>query len=52
MNYKYEVNRMIDTYLLNVSTGVRKLSMTYEFQDNNDGYLPNWHICFSEFRKH
>ena len=52
MNYVYEVNRMIDKCLLNVSTGVRKLSVISEFQDNNDGYLPNWHICFSESRKH
>ena len=28
MNYEYEINRMIDTCLLNVSTGVRKLSVT------------------------
>ena len=46
MDYEFEVNRMIDPCLLNVNTGVRKLSVISEYQDNSDGFLPNWHTCF------
>ena len=31
MNYEYEINGMIDTCQLDVSTGVRKLSVMSEY---------------------
>ena len=52
MDCESKVNRMINMCLLNVSTGVRKLSVISEYQDNSDGFLPNWHTHFSESRKH
>ena len=38
MNYEYEVNRMIDTCLLNDSTGVRKLSVMTVIVNPGDIY--------------